>query len=154
MDRLTRKINGRYGVVPGYELDTLHGAKEVVTRLAAYEDTGLEPEEIEEAMSDCAETVAANQFAIKDINEMGGIDHLRKLVQAEEDGRLVVLPCKVGTPVWYVEKEIVPNGGKRKWKTQLSVKSIAFDFSVLDWIDTPIYLTREEAEAALKGGEN
>ena len=30
----------------GYALDTLKGVRAVVNRLAAYEDTGLEPEEI------------------------------------------------------------------------------------------------------------
>lgn len=64
--------------------------REVWDRLKAYEDTGLEPEEIEKAMEDCADTVAKNQFAFSDINEMGGVDHLRELIQAEKDGRLVV----------------------------------------------------------------
>lgn len=64
--------------------------RKVWERLKAYEDTGLEPEEIEKAMEDCADTVAKNQFAISDINEMGGVDHLRELIQAEKDGRLVV----------------------------------------------------------------
>jgi len=39
---------GGWGVVPGYELDTLWGARKVVERLAAYEDTGLTPEEVAE----------------------------------------------------------------------------------------------------------
>ena len=56
----------------------------------------MEPEEIEKAMEDCADTVAKNQFAISDINEMGGVDHLRELIQAEKDGRLVVLPFSKG----------------------------------------------------------
>lgn len=64
--------------------------EKIINRLGSYEDTGLEPEEIEKAMEDCADTVAKNQFAISDINEMGGVDHLRELIQAEKDGRLVV----------------------------------------------------------------
>lgn len=46
MKRLTRKMPRGYGVVEGYELNTLRGAKMIIDRLAAYEDTGLEPEEI------------------------------------------------------------------------------------------------------------
>ena len=46
MERLTRKMPRGYGVIEGYELNTLQGAKAVIDRLAAYEDTGLEPEEI------------------------------------------------------------------------------------------------------------
>ncbi len=44
--RLTRRMCGGWGVVPGYELDTVRGMKAVVDRLAAYENTGLTPEEI------------------------------------------------------------------------------------------------------------
>ena len=32
----------------------------------------------------------------------GSIDHLRELVQAEKDGRVVVLPCKVGDTVYVI----------------------------------------------------
>lgn len=32
--------------MPGYELNTVRGMKAVVERLAAYEETGLTPEEI------------------------------------------------------------------------------------------------------------
>jgi len=53
-----------------------------IDRLAAYEDTGLEPEAVE-----------AMKTAIKEFDGIS-IDHLLELVQAEKDGRLVVLPCK------------------------------------------------------------
>lgn len=46
MERLTRKMCGGWGVIPGYELSTVKGMKAVVDRLAAYEDTGLTPEGI------------------------------------------------------------------------------------------------------------
>ena len=46
MDRLTRRMCGGWGVAEGYELNTLRGMRTVVERLAAYEDTGLTPEEI------------------------------------------------------------------------------------------------------------
>lgn len=68
-------------------------AAERLERLAAYEDTGLEPEE-----------VVKNYLTTVDIREMGGIDHLRELAQAEQDGRLVVLPCKVGDTVYFPKK--------------------------------------------------
>ena len=56
-----------------------------VERLAAYEDTGLEPEEIRAALEG-----ATREFMVYD--ELGQIGHLRELVQAEKDGRLRVLP--------------------------------------------------------------
>ena len=60
-------------------------------RLKEYEDTGFDPDEIADFMKRWEQTV-----------EIGGmlkkycIDHIRDLLQAEQDGRLVVLPCKVG----------------------------------------------------------
>ena len=124
--------------------------REVWDRLKAYEDTGLEPEEIEKAMEDCADTVAKNQFAISDINEMGGVDRLRELIQAERDGRLVVLPCKVGDTVYAAETApVVP-----LYVTHVGVwldGADGGDWEDLKNIGKTVFLTREEAEAALKG---
>lgn len=39
--------------------------------------------------------------------ELGNYDHIRDLLAAEKDGRLVTLPCKVGSTVW-----VSPNCGK------------------------------------------
>lgn len=48
MERLTRRMCGGWGVVEGCELNTLHGMRMVVGRLASYENTGLTPEEVAE----------------------------------------------------------------------------------------------------------
>ena len=53
-------------------------------RLAAYEDTGLEPEEIEKAM----DIVKSAVSAFEDF----GVDRLAELAQADREGRCVVLP--------------------------------------------------------------
>ena len=38
----------------------------------------------------------------EDIAELcGGFDRLRELAEADKDGRVVVLPCKVGDTVWF-----------------------------------------------------
>lgn len=125
--------------------------EKIINRLGSYEDTGLEPEEIEKAMEDCADTVAKNQFAISDINEMGGVDRLRELIQAERDGRLVVLPCKVGDTVYAAETApVVP-----LYVTHVGVwldGADGGDWEDLKNIGKTVFLTREEAEAALKGG--
>lgn len=40
--------------------------------------------------------------AYEDIAELcGGFDRLRELAKADKDGRVVVLPCKVGDTVWF-----------------------------------------------------
>ena len=60
-------------------------------RLAAYEDTGLEPEEVAERLRTCKELVQI--FERADLyNGIGPIEHICELSQAEKDGRLVVLP--------------------------------------------------------------
>ncbi len=133
----------------------------IIDRLAAYEDTGLEPEEIVKAMSDCADTVSDNQFAIKDIQDLGGIDHLRELVQAEQDGRLAVLPCKIGDTLYDIYDAKLDRIGDVR---EIKVRDIhvyidkrekpwlivdGYYFSLSDFYKT-VFLTREEAEAALK----
>ena len=86
--------------------------------------------------------------------EIGGmlkkycIDHIRDLLQAEQDGRLVVLPCKVGDTVYQIDAERVYES-EVKWII-FDCDDIAFDERA---IGGSIFLTRDEAEAALKGGE-
>ena len=70
----------------------------MVDRLAAYEDTGLEPEEIERIVDaygrgHTLRTESAERLEI--VREIK-TDRLRELAKAEKDGRLEVLPCKVG----------------------------------------------------------
>lgn len=69
-----------------------------VDRLAAYEDTGLYPESVEELK------LSMMGKAISEITEFEGlpIDRIRELAEADKDGRVVVLPCKVGDTVWIV----------------------------------------------------
>ena len=124
-------------------------------RLKEYEDTGFDPEEIADFMKRWEQTV-----------EIGGmlkkycIDHIRDLVHAEQDGRLVVLPCKVGDHVWADGREAIV-----VWffgyKTERYLHAQFLDNA--EYTDIPFYeigktvfLTREEAEAALaqEGGES
>ena len=65
---------------------------EALISLAAYEDTGLEPEEIKQM---CA--LARLNSNIFD-NDFG--NHIAELIVAERDGRLVVLPCNVGDTLY------------------------------------------------------
>lgn len=59
---------------------------EICQRLAAYEDTGLEPEEIADFMKRWEQAVEIGGMLKK-----YGIDHIWDIIQAEQDGRLVVL---------------------------------------------------------------
>lgn len=108
-------------------------------RLAAYEDTWKEPEEC--------------KTLYNIISKLSG--ELTKYKEAEKEGRLIVLPCKVGDTVY------------KPFLRPLSVVPMIVRRIVLDGIDNQIiigggravcfsdigktiFLTREEAEAALE----
>lgn len=76
-------------------------------------------------------------------------ERLKHLEDLQEQGRLVELPCRVGAPIWYIDVSIEPND-KGKWVTRYRIKATKFEYSVLDWIDTPIYFTQAEAQAAFE----
>lgn len=83
MERLTYFDGGKWRLKIG---DTEYSG-EAVDRLAAYEETGLEPEQIRTVLDD-----AAREFA--EYDAMAPKERLRELAQADRDGRCVVLPAK------------------------------------------------------------
>lgn len=111
-------------------------------RLAAYEDTGLEPDEVNALQKDWSDLCTV-------IGECGGIDRLRELAEADKDGRIVVLPCKVGDTVYrlqYIEQ--TPG------RFVVGVAEIKFALLWLEEFGETVFLTREEAEAALEAMKN
>ena len=153
MERLTEKTVGCFEyalkdhkAVPGEfgTYDAFFDYSMAVKRLGHYEDTGLEPEDLKKAFNEPAILKLAAQ-ALSTTP-----DHLRDLIQAEQDGRLVVLPCKVGDTVYQIDAERVYES-EVKWII-FDCDDIAFDERA---IGGSIFLTREEAEAALvqKGGD-
>lgn len=118
-----------------------------VERLAAYEDTGLTPEEID------MDHEAAEQ--LRQLCQGCDLDRLEKLAEADKDGRLVVLPCKVGDTLFRVfAGEILEHkvGNMRYLAIQgrWDIETYPFCPYVESSIGKTIFLTREEAEAALE----
>ena len=78
-------------------------------------------------------------------------DRLRELAEADRDGRLVVLPCKVGDTVYLIVTKRARNYTpefrfiKKSRLTFLNMERILQDFG------KEAFLTREEAEKALEG---
>lgn len=120
-------------------------------RLAAYEDTGLTPER-------CAEFARADaegRYIVMRDAEQEGVARLRELAEADKDGRLVVLPCKVGDGLWtfcsYPVEQVysftVTDISTLNGRTMLNTSRCG----VIDARDVgkTVFLTREEAEAAL-----
>ena len=110
-------------------------------RLAAYEDTGLTPEEVSALIKDWSDLRTT-------IGECGGIDRLRGLAEADKDGRVVVLPCRAGSTVYrlqYIEQ--TPG------RFVVGVAEIKFALIRLEEFGKTVFLTREEAEKALEAME-
>lgn len=89
------------------------------------------------------------------------MDRLKVLVEADRDGRCVVLPCKVGSSVWRVYDDCeFPGdcGTKQKCNgceyRNIFVEEQAFCMSMLSQngnLGHPYYTSIEAAESALKG---
>ena len=124
---------------------------EIANRLAEYEDTGLEPEKIvllknivDDAFSDKPEFT----------------EHIRELLRTEKDGRVVVLPCRVGDRIYRVVDDCTfPGdcGTKRMCKgceyRNLFIEQTRFRLYLLTddgKLRRGYYRTREEAKKALE----
>ena len=133
------------------------------SRLAAYEDTGLEPEEVERSK------LEIEAGCVKAIARTYGVDinRLRKLAEADRDGRVVVLPGKVGDTVWVtrnpwtgklLKKPLDAYANGMKMYSHGLYVNLLFntrkingtrDYEI-NHIGKTVFLTREEAEAALE----
>ena len=103
-------------------------------KLSAYEDTGITPERVAE------------------------------LAQAERDGRLVVLPCAVGSIVYKLKYSGITRTRRKtsgfltlrdfRWAKNRNYNICAVEAkctkSDMQYIGKTVFLTREEAEAALQ----
>lgn len=73
-------------------------------RLAAYEDTGRTPEEVT-ALGSLFDYALEESKTLTE--QLALLNCLRELAEADKDGRLVVLPCKVGDTVWAASGKII-----------------------------------------------
>lgn len=71
----------------------------VCERLAAYEDTGLTPKEVT-ALGELFDYALKESKTLTE--QLTLLKHIRKLAEADKDGRVVVPPCKVGDTVYFV----------------------------------------------------
>mgnify|MGYP001055630268 CR=1 FL=1 len=123
-------------------------------RLAAYEDTGLTPQEVLSMKFEwCAMMDALNSIG-------GGYTRLRELAEADRDGRLVVLPAKtVFELTWDAGPDCdlicpvsVDGEGCCSFcdKGELCIYERKCRQEHIEQIGKTVFLTREEAEAALE----
>ncbi len=121
--------------------------------LREYLDTGLTPEEV--LPKKMADEIAMKLLRLADLESFAPYERLRKLAEADKDGRLVVLPCKVGDKLYRVfAGEIFEHRvGSMKYfaiQGQWDIETYPFCPCVESSIGKTIFLTREEAEKALE----
>lgn len=124
-----------------------------VERLAAYEDTGLTPEEIKkigmETEAGCVKAIAWTYGV--DINR------IRELAEADKDGCVIIVPCKVGDTVYFallgkiIEKQVFSIVAFSN-STRIYCGGTSEYFRPED-IGKTFFLTREEAETCIGGDE-
>ena len=131
--------------IPICDLDCEELSK-IVDRLAAYEDTGLEPEEVKEHEAAYIEIMTRTYGPLH--------EKIGQWLQAEKDGRLVVLPCKVGDLAYRiaVRKKYINHSMETPYIKAVEIKP-ENAHKYINEIGKTVFLTREEAEAALKKRE-
>ena len=130
-------------------------------RLAAYEDSGCEPEEV--LPKDKADEIALKLMRIADLESFCSYDRLRELAEADKDGRVVVLPNKPSSTITNADR--IRNATNQQLAKQIYdsqkelcrmlYKNLGFedelnfseDYSdILAWLNAPA----KEAEKALE----
>lgn len=149
--------------------------EKIINRLGAYEDTGLEPDV-------CAEY---KKFENEAVGKGVLFQRIVELMEAEKEGRLVVLPCKVGDSVFVLRNNtdacsncdyystfygmdsmcIREGAGNKSYPSlaespicdkqfmEISERAVGLNWIVSNRDDfgKTVFLTREDADAALKG---
>lgn len=138
---------GKHGK-PMADCTALYCRNRLLDRLAEYEDTGLTPEEVSALVKDWSDLCAI-------IGECGGIDRLRELDEADKNGRVVVLPCKIGDVLYRaspsgVVVHRVANMVYRELTSRWYIDTIPNLPYASEELGKTTFLTREEAEKALK----
>lgn len=115
--------------------------KEVWERLKDYEDAGLSPQACAEAR-EIEETLSGCDYSISRMVE---------LMKADKEGRVLILPCKVGDTVY----RVITIGGEAPVMLETKIKTLGQAADVAQFIEKKhkvinVFLTREEAEKALQ----
>lgn len=122
-------------------------------RLAAYEDTHMMPSDVTSMRMDMA--IIAALFDGVDV------DRMKELAEADKDGRVVVLPCKMGQRVFALldtdkhisecEVKQIGMGNKIGFIGLEPIGARGREYGVsLNGFGKTVFLTREEAEKALE----
>lgn len=153
---------GKHGK-PMADCTALYCRNRLLGRVVEYEDTGWTPKKI---------TTLGELFnyALKEsktlTEQLTLLKHIRKLADADKDGRCVVLPCKVGDTVYMIEhifdidngvcdeicaRKVIGYGGNNLNKLWLiGSGGICNAYIFVSEFGKTVFLTREEAERAIQ----
>lgn len=152
MERLTYMDGGKWRMRIG---DTEYSGKEA-DRVSDYENTGLEPEKIEQLKGEVF-GLRLDKQELEQYRSLGPIDRLRELVEADREGRCVVLPCKIGDTLYRIQRF---KRGKNWRKEAEYIRTAELNKNNF-WrvvfegeLGETVFLTREAADAALKGDQH
>lgn len=163
MGRLTKRAGGTVVYAGGYKQYeggdipaevSPQGVRELLVRLAEYEDTGLMPGEIK--------SMQEEHFSGLEMAKLhSALMELKKNQEADKDGRIVVLPCKVGQRVFALldtdkhisecEVKQIGMGNEIGFIGLEPICARGREYGVaLNGFGKTVFLTREEAEKALE----
>ena len=166
MERLTRRSDTGHAYYPRCFEEPCNGNgckfkdcpfdETICERIAAYEDSECEPEEV--LPKDKADEIALKLMRLADLESLCNYTRLRDLAEADKDGRLVMLPCKVGDFVYgfHNGKSILPMVAKwfetnyDGWSVAVQHVPMAPRFYRFSDFGKTAFLTREKAEKALE----
>lgn len=160
MERLTQRLRtGEVLMASDYEekYTEQEWINVLQNRLAAYEDTSMTPKQCENAKA-----IIESAFS----DDTSKAERIRELLKADKDGRVVVLPCKVGGEVYSTLDDLGRLHQCRATYVLLNEKPY-LNTVALEPVDyegsqygasfgafgKTVFLTREEAEKALKTKE-
>ena len=153
---------GKHGK-PMADCTALYCRNRLKDRLAAYEDSDCEPEEV--LPKDKADEIALKLMRLADLESFCSYDRLRELAEADKDGRVVVLPVKpVLTPILSSMLYIIEDGeiyedalyeavvGMSESGKANVVYTTLSDQMIFEQADIgkTVFLTNEEAEKTLE----
>lgn len=150
---------GKHGK-PMTDCTALYCRNRLKDRLAAYEDSRCAPEEV--LPKNKADEIALKLMRLADLESLCSYTRLRELAEADKDGRVVVPPCKVGDRLYEVTgRKTISVYKVRAIRVELFSLFIEWDIVegfvwqslagiTAEEIGKTVFLTREEAEEALK----
>ena len=121
-------------------------------RLGAYEDTERTPEEVT-ALGKLFDYALEESKTLTE--QLALLNRIRDLAEADKDGRVVALPCKVGDTLYRVFAGEILEHKVRNMRYlaiqgRWDIDTTPFCSYVESSMGKTIFLTREEAEAALE----